>query len=630
MKSKGINQHDLSYVIKIGAGYGLALGAVETLLLLAGHGASVAAGRRAVVFAATLAADLAATVALALVFYGAALLAGKLIPAVKRRAAALAEIALVTVILTSNAVLIIRKEFLIRLGDTHPYKLAVFVGCGLVALAAATAWRALRTRVARKPVLISAAAAYVAVSAVVYVLPELKWAAHPKAHGPDVIFISLDTVRADHLGCYGYDRDASPNADAFAREAVFYANAICVQPTTNPSHVSMLTGLYPAEHGVVSNFIPMRSDAPTLPQLLAAHGYETAAVTGGFPLDRRLSNLGPGFRYYDDYINRWSYFRHTLVYGLAVAIDKKLYGTLRPAPAVTTAALDILDRRRDRPLFLFVHYFDPHHPYRYHGAAERFYGGAAPVDFEGRELELNRRWHKYGAGAPRPPFVAAVEALYDDEIFYTDRAVGDLLARLRRRDGYAETLVVVASDHGESFGEHGRKYHGGTVYDPETRVCLLIKPAAGGVRGRRVRTQVETLCLTYTVLAATGAPAEAYRGKRVDLLAVRDDPAAPAAVGFSQTNDRTTLADGSTVSRKYCVRTADKKLIFDIAARRYEYYDLAADAAETRNLVGHVDCAAYEQYRRDLARHIDEGALAAGGRVGGDLAEALRALGYAN
>jgi arylsulfatase A-like enzyme len=620
---------DTGSVLKIAVAYGLALSAVETLIMLAGHGAQTPALVRAGVYAATVAFDVAAAMAFAVVLYAAAVLVAKVIPFLRGRARAVVEIGLVSVILALNAALIVRSKFFLGLPLTHPYKLGAFAACGAGAVAGAAAWRALRPKIARRPVLIAAAAACVVAGAALFVLPEFKRAAQPKAAGPNVIFISLDTVRADHLGCYGYKYPTSPRLDRFARGAILYENAICVQPTTNPSHVSMFTGLYPAEHGVVSNFVPLRAKVPTLPQLMAAHGYESVAVIGGFPLDRRISGLGRGFRYYDDYINPWSHFRHTLLYRFAVAFEERLYGTLRPAPEVTAAALRILRQKRSRPLFLFVHYFDPHHPYFYHGAAERFYAGSEPVDFDKQQLELKRRWNKYKEGTPRPSFAPAMEALYDDEILFTDKAVGELLNALRKSGTYDRTFIVVTSDHGESFGEHGYKYHGQTVYDPEIKVCLLIKPV-GEAEGSRVRPQVETLALTRTTLAAAGAPVAGYRGTPADLLTLGENPKAEASFGLSQTNDKTTLPNGAEVSARYCVRSADAKLIFDVAKRRYEYYDLATDAGETRNLYGRVDAANCDVYRRELNHHIERAAAGASGRVGGDLADALRSLGYTN
>ncbi len=616
-------------VLKIAVAYGLALSAVETLIMLAGHGAQTPALIRAGVYAATVLVDVAAAAAFALALYGVVALLAKVIPFLRGRAPAVVEIGLVSVILAADAVLIVRSKLFVGLPLTHPYKLGAFAACGAGAIAAAAAWHALRPKIARKPVLIAAAAACVVAGAALFILPELKRSARPEALGPNVIFISLDTVRADHLGCYGYKYPTSPNLDRFAGGAILYENAVCVQPTTNPSHTSMFTGLYPAEHGVVSNFVPLRADVLTLPQILAAHGYESVAVIGGFPLDRRISGLGRGFRYYDDYINPWSYLRHTLLYRFVAAFEERLYGTLRPAPAVTKAALRILRQKRNRPLFLFVHYFDPHHPYFYHGEAERFYASSEPVDFEKQQLELKRRWNRYKEGTPRPSFAPAMEALYDDEIHFTDNAVGDLLAALRRSGTYDRTFVLIASDHGESFGEHGYKYHGQTVYDPEIKVCLVIKPV-GDAKGSHVRTQVETRALTRTILGAAGAPLAGYRGTPVDLLNLDENPKVETSFGFSQTNDKTALANGTEVSAKYCVRSADAKLIFDVAKRQYGYYDLTKDAGETNDLYGRVDAASYETYRRELARHIKGAAAAASGRVSGDLADALRSLGYTN
>jgi arylsulfatase A-like enzyme len=617
-------------VLKTAAAYGIALSAVETLTMLAGHGAQMPALSRGAICAVTAAGDVVFCFVLTLSFYGAVCISGKLIPALRRRALALVETAVVSVVLAIGGVLFVRSHFYVGLPSTHPCKLAAFAACVVAAPAVAVAWRALRKKVAKKPVLITAAAAYLAAAAVLFALPDIKWAFHPKAVGPDVVFISLDTVRADHLGCYGAEPSPSPNLDRFADESLLFENAICVQPTTNPSHVSMFTGLYPAQHGVTSNFVPMRRGIPNVAGLLAAYGYETVGLTGGFPLDRRLSNLGAGFRYYDDYINPWSRFRHSLLYRFAMAADAKLYGSLRPAPSVTASALRALRARRSRPLFLFVHYFDPHSPYLYHGSAEKFYKATEPVAFAKQFRELNGRWHKYRRGAPRPEFAAAVEALYNDEISYTDEALGDLLAELRRRDRYAETLVIVTSDHGESFGGHGYKYHGASVYDAQTRVCLAIKPPAETPTAPRVRTQVETLCLAYTVITAAGAPADPFDGKRCDLLVVRDDAAAPAGRGFSQTNDKTTLPDGSRLSRKFCVRTADKKIILDTARNTYEYFDLATDPGEKHNLRGLTDDPAYETYRRELLGHVKAASSTAAGGVTGDLADALKSLGYTN
>ncbi len=620
---------DTRSVLTIAVAYGLALSAAETLIMLAGHGAQTPAPIRAGVYVATIAVDVVAAVAIALIFYAVSAPFVKVISVFRNRVPALVEIGLASVILGLNAILIVRSKILFGLPFTHPYKLGVFAACGAGAVAVAAAWRAVRGKVARRPVLIACAAACVVAGAALFFIPEVKRAGQPKAAGPNVIFISLDTVRADHLGCYQYKYPTSPNLDRLASEAILYENAICVQPTTNPSHASMFTGLYPAEHGVVSNFVPLRAAVPTLAQLLAAHGYESVAVIGGFPLDRRISGLGRGFRYYDDYINPWSYFRHTLLYRFAAALEERLYGTLRPAPAVTASALRVLSQKRSRPLFLFAHYFDPHHPYFYHGAAERFYAGGEPVDFEKQQLELKRRWNRYKEGTPRPPFAAAMEALYDDEILYTDKALGELLNALRNSGSYGRTFIVVTSDHGESFGEHGYKYHGQTVYDPEIKVCLLIKPVVDAA-GSRVPAQVETLALTRTILGAAGASLTGYRGTPVDLLRVGEERKAGPSSGFSQTNDKTTLPNGAEVSARYCVRSADAKLIFDVAKRRYEYYDLTTDAGETNDLYGRVDAAAYGAYRRELTRHIERAASAASGRVGGDLADALRSLGYTN
>ncbi len=295
---------------------------------------------------------------------------------------------------------------------------------------------------------------------------------------------------------------------------------------------------------------------------------------------------------------------------------------------MTAEALSLLRKKRSRPLFLFVHYFDPHAPYFYHGRAEEFFQGAGPPDFASRWREFNRSWHRYKAGTEPPPCTPAVKALYDDEIFYTDRALAELFAHLEAAAGSGRTLVMLASDHGESFGEHRKKYHGNAVYDTETAVLLALKPPSGR-DGIRVKQQVESLSVAYTALRFAGVPTERYEGKRSDLLAVNRDDADGGIFGFSQTSRKYEIAAGLARSRAYAVRTADFKIIYDVELDEYRVYNLVDDPGETENLAAELGSARYGAALAALRSHVVRGARGKGEvTVKGDLAEKLRSLGY--
>jgi choline-sulfatase len=616
----------------VGALYGCAFGVFEVGRLFWGHGSQMPPLRSVAVAAATVAGDVAVFLAAALAVGLALFLAQRFSAFARRNAGVLLELSLWYLYLAPTVLLAAREHFLVGLARGAPLKVALYGAAAAAALLLAGAAYLIKRLVFRGWARVAAAVGAGVVLAVLFVRPMVLAAARPSFNGPDVVVISLDTVRCDHLGCYGYDLDTSPNVDAFARGAILYENAICVQPTTNPSHTSMFTGLYPEEHGVTSNFVPLRERCGLLAEILSENGYDAAAIIGGFPLDRRLSNLGRGFLIYDDYICGWSYFRHTLAYRISAVFYKKIYGDHRPAPVVTAEALKQLRRERSRPLFLFVHYFDPHAPYLYHGRAERFFRGADRPDFPTRWREFNWLWHRYKAGTEPPPCTPAVVALYDGEILYTDRAVGELFNCLEAGSG--RTLVILTSDHGESFGEHRKKYHGNAVFDTETAVVLMLKLPSGRGNfggGLRVKQQVEILSIANTALKFAGVPTARYDGKKSDLLSFDEGDAAGKIFGFSQTGRKCDVAAGVVKSREYAVRAADFKIIYDVELGEYRLYDVAEDPGETEDLAAELRSGRYAAALAALRSHVLRGKRGEGAAtVKGDLAERLRSLGYTN
>lgn len=295
--------------------------------------------------------------------------------------------------------------------------------------------------------------------------------AEPKSQH-SVLLITIDTLRADRLGCTGYATAATPRLDALARSGQLYTQAIAPTPLTLPSHSTLLSGLLPLEHGARDNkpfrFPSDRFD--TVTTSLHARGYQTLAVIGGEPLAKGCG-LEAGFDRYDDAFPRAS-------------TGSARLGE-RTADAVTDAALGALDALdATRPFFLWTHYFDPHDPY-----------------------------------VPPPDFAARFPgASYDGEIAYVDRELGRLLDGIAARGLARDLIVVVTADHGESLGEHGEARHGYFVYDATIRVPLIaagpgLSPARidEQVRLQDVRTWIEALtasnAVDLTAPARRGEPA---------------------------------------------------------------------------------------------------------------------------
>ena len=239
----------------------------------------------------------------------------------------------------------------------------------------------------------------------------------------NVLFVTLDTTRADHIGAYGYGTARTPALDALAKEGALFE--YCITPTayTLPSHSSMMTGLYPPAHGVRINGEAALPDSDTtLAERLAAKGYRTGAFVGAFVLDGRWG-LSQGFQQYDDHFKL----------GPDQRLD--LARVQRPANEVVDAALKWLGERNAKPFFAWVHLYDPHAPYE------------PPEPLQG----------------------------YDGEITFADSQIARLLEWLDRSGLKDDTIVVVAGDHGEGLGDHGEDEHGYYIYDSSVRVPLIVR-----------------------------------------------------------------------------------------------------------------------------------------------------------
>jgi arylsulfatase A-like enzyme len=273
--------------------------------------------------------------------------------------------------------------------------------------------------------------------------------------GRNFLLVTIDTTRPDRLGFYGNHEIATPNLDRLASRSSVFTRALATTSITLPSHASILTGRYPHRHGVRRNGLPqLANDQRTLAELLSEHGYDTAAFVSAFILDRRFG-LAQGFQRYDD---------HTHDPASVTGYSE------RRANITTDRALAWLRRSRDRPFFLWIHYYDPHAEY-----------------------------------APPEPFENSSANPYDAEIAFVDQQIGRLLTQVEATSPEA-ALVIVTADHGESLGEHGEQTHGLLVNDATLRIPLLIGTTEGLPAAAQIDGLVSQVDLMPTALSLLGLP----------------------------------------------------------------------------------------------------------------------------
>ena len=388
-----------------------------------------------------------------------------------------------------------------------------------------------------------------------------------------VILISMDTARADHFGFLGNQRAATPRLDELADESIVFTDCMTVVPTTLPSHTSLFTGKHPHHHGVARNGFTVNQTNQMLPELLKRAGFLSVGFAGSFALDG-VFGFDQGFDHYDQDFDR-------------LADVESWEQNERSATAVTDAVLRYLDEAGvpDR-LFLFVHYFDPHHPYAAPDSYEVAYdplgdSGLPPVSaLRGNSTFSPREKVRYGTRHTRH---------YAAEISYMDDQLGRLLDELRRREVLEDALLLVTSDHGETFWEHDEKFnHGHRVYQTTIHaVCMLRLPrAARG--GSRVDGLTANIDILPTLLAFLGIPIPSeVDGQAIDLRSGSglDSERKQFGQASKPWEDIETDARWANLSKSRFVRSGPYKFIQTPYRGSEELYDLARDPWERHNLL---------------------------------------------
>src|SRR5713226_1835285 len=351
-----------------------------------------------------------------------------------------------------------------------------------------------------------------------------------KSSQPDVFLITIDTLRADHVHCYGYERIQTPALDSLAKDGIRFAQAFTPSPITNTSHTTILTGLLPSTHGVTDFAVPLAETHPTWAELLKKRGFHTAAFIGAVILDSKTlaPGLDRGFDFYDNFPehpqtkSRWGRLERR---GMDVVQHAETWLSAHPAG----------------PHFVWVHLYDPHDPYE-----------------------------------PPPPYSETYkDRLYDGEIAYADSALGHFVAYLKKQGWYESSLIVVVGDHGEGLGEHHEDTHGIFLYDSTTHVPLLVKLPEQREAGRTVEAQVRTTDIMPSILEVLGVLAPARLDGESLGPFLTGTGAAPRTV-FGETDYPLRFGWAP-------LRSVRKEGLKFIEAPKPELYDLPSDPNELQN-----------------------------------------------
>ena len=430
-------------------------------------------------------------------------------------------------------------------------------------------------------------------------------AAGPDADAPpDVLLVTIDTLRADHVGAYGYHRATTPVLDRLAATGVLFEIAYAPMGATSPSHASLMTSLLPPAHGVVRNGLALADDHETLAERFGAAGHCTAAFVSSYPVKSRFG-FEQGFAHFDEAFTREGStvtFRGWEGQPVQGGFDRR-------ASETTDAAVAWLEQRDEAcPAFVWVHYFDPHMPY-------------APP-------EHARLWDGEDAG-PRARMVAG----YDAEIRYTDEQLGRLLQAFDEAGGARDRVTVVTADHGEGLRDHGHLTHNKLLYDSEVRVPLVFHAPGRIAAGMRSGQPAHLVDVAPTLLALAGVDTERREGVdlSVHLRASAPSPDASRPLLLQRPHYARAGDDDPRSDARFGVRSGTWKWIGGGRSGRDELYDLSIDPGELDDLADRSPDVTARLADRAASMAEASGRLQRGPappRVDEEDRRALEALGY--
>jgi arylsulfatase A-like enzyme len=426
---------------------------------------------------------------------------------------------------------------------------------------------------------------------------------------PNVIIYLIDALRADHLGCYGYQKPISPNIDAFAKDAILFENAIAQAPWTKPSIASIFTGLGPAAHGVDDGVSALPAEATTLAEILRAAGYYGAAF---------ITNINAGSTFgfdqgFVDFVHLSEGKNKRKYYQSSEQINQKVFAWLE-------------NKERQVPFFLYIHTMDTHAPYTPPPSFREKYASAVKNPDIGSTSQLQALVKR--KMPVTQTLVNNLVSLYDAEIAFNDHNFGIFLQKLRQRGLYDESLIILLSDHGEEFYEHGSWEHQKTLYAEMLNIPLIIKfPSSSATGKKRIQHMAQHIDILPTILDSVGIQIPQYvEGQSLLALLSPDAKEKSSRRAFSHL--KVAHNQGSSVIEhpwKLIRRSGSER-----REHKLELYDLRQDPSEKVNLVQkYPEVASYllsliETHERSGDRRLKPGKVV----IDEELRERLKALGY--
>ena len=419
---------------------------------------------------------------------------------------------------------------------------------------------------------------------------------------PNIILISIDSLRSDHVGCYGYERKTTPNIDKLADDGVLFTNAISTTTWTLPAHISMLTALSPEVHQVIKDGVRLSENATVCTEILKEAGYLTAGVVSA-PYLQSEFGYNQGFDLYDDY-TIYHFDHHESHQNIT-------------SPKIHKRVKKWLEQNHRHSFFLFIHYWDVHYDYKPPTPYDTMFDPDYKGDITAENFERN---DKINACIPKQDLEHII-ALYDGEIAYTDFYIGKLMKYLKQLGIYDKTLVILTADHGDEFFEHGQKGHRKTLFDETLKVPLIIKFPLNQWKRKRIDKQVQIIDIVPTFLSYLSFNCNCnFQGESLMPL-ITDETKEFEPRHFADLHGQ--LKCVRTNQAKYITAKKQREQLFDLQKDKMEQHEISMSESDRRERM-HKTLMNWLETADILAKNLGKSEF----EYEEDLKKRLRSLGY--